>query len=344
MKPKFLATAMAVAVTVPCFSALAAGAATAATNTTIAVSGTKFLVDGVVTHPGKPYAGTLFNIRTINAAFADSNPSTTADWGSSFDPAQNTADFVAQLPSYAQAGVEAVTVGLQGGNPTGIEPAPQQQPWHVSAFNADGSLDPTWMSRIASIIQAANDNGLVVILSCYYEAQDHWLNGMPAIQAGVENVAAWLQAQGYHNVMLEIANEVSDPGYTYLNATDVVPILKWVRSNYPSLPVSVSFGGHSFPTAGTVANESYVSVHGNSFTPGNLATEVSNIRAMKAYKAHPKPIVYNEAGDNMSVFAQAVKSNVSWGFHDPATLQVVPANWYTRDAAEQAFFGQTAKL
>ncbi len=52
-------------------------------------------------------------------------------------PERNTREFVAAMPQWRKHGLLAITVNLQGGSPKGYS---REQPWHNSAFNANGSL------------------------------------------------------------------------------------------------------------------------------------------------------------------------------------------------------------
>jgi len=70
----------------------------------------------------------------VNATFEDRHRN-------DFDPDRNTAAFLAHLPDYASHGVRAFTFCLQGGMP-GYEGALN------SAFEADGSLRPSYLERV----------------------------------------------------------------------------------------------------------------------------------------------------------------------------------------------------
>src|SRR5690606_30158458 len=58
--------------------------------------------------------GKLLNLRMVQAAFQHEGDT---GYPAAFDPAQNTADFIAALPDYKAAGILAMTIGMQGGNP-----------------------------------------------------------------------------------------------------------------------------------------------------------------------------------------------------------------------------------
>jgi hypothetical protein len=99
---------------------------TPARQTTVAIDGTRWLINGRVTYPGAKAEGLLMNVRMVNATFEDRNRD-------DFDPDANTDAFLAVMPEYVGAGVRAFTFNLQGGMP-GYEGALN------SAFEPDGSL------------------------------------------------------------------------------------------------------------------------------------------------------------------------------------------------------------
>ena len=57
------------------------------------------------------------------------------------------------MPSWRSAGLLAFTVNFQGGSPQGYS---SEQPWHNSAFEADGRLRPDYAARMGRIIERAD--------------------------------------------------------------------------------------------------------------------------------------------------------------------------------------------
>src|SRR5207244_6462532 len=91
-------------------------------HTVVAIQGTRFLINGELTSPGKPAEGMLLNTRMAQAIFDDDNSATATEWKypdtHTWDPQRNTNELVAMLPTYAQHGIRMITVGLQGGCPS----------------------------------------------------------------------------------------------------------------------------------------------------------------------------------------------------------------------------------
>ncbi len=186
----------------------------------ISIDGMNWLFDGEVIHPGSPAEGLLTNVRMVNCVFEDDRGDV-PDVMAGFDPEANTDRFVARIPEYAAHGVRAFTISLQGG-------APNYEGAVNSAFNADGSLRNGYLDRIARVIEAADDNGCAIILSCFYQRQHSYpraLGDRQTLRTAVENATGWVVTQGYTHVAMEIANEFAHAGYANWQEGE------WLRSN-----------------------------------------------------------------------------------------------------------------
>jgi CubicO group peptidase (beta-lactamase class C family) len=80
-------------------------------RTRVEIANTRWLVNGRPTNPGSAVEGLLMNVRMVNAVFEDraKHPE--------FDADANTSRFIDRIPGYAAQGVNAFTIGLQGGMP-----------------------------------------------------------------------------------------------------------------------------------------------------------------------------------------------------------------------------------
>src|SRR5262249_20581272 len=138
----------------------------------------------------------------------DRNPETVSRWAypdtGRWDPDRNTSEFIAEMPGWRKHGLLAITLNLQGGSPQGYS---REQPWHNSALNTDGTLDPAYLRRLARVIDRADELGMVVILGVYYFGQDERLRDEAAVTAGLDATVDWLVGKGYTNVLLEVNNE-----------------------------------------------------------------------------------------------------------------------------------------
>jgi hypothetical protein len=330
-----------------------AAAVGSASATTVSIAGTDFLVNGEPTYAGTAVEGLLFNSRMVNAVFDDENPSTAGNWAypdtGTWDPQRNTDEFVAAVPSYAAHGLRAVTVSLQGGRPM-VDGA---QNWKVSAFNRDGTLKAAWLTRLDQVIRACDANGIAVILSLFYKAQDQRLADEAAVLRAVDGTTDWLVARGYGNVLVEIANEVNDVGFDHavLSAGGVDELIERVQQRSGgALQVSTSFTGGYIPPSAVIGAADFVLVHGNSQSVAGIKSMVDKIRATSAYQAHPKPIVFNEDSTDLAKMGAAVEKGASWGYHDRGAndyvqgFQSLPVNWTINTSFKRAFFDRVESL
>ena len=169
--------------------------------TKISIQNTSWYLNNQITYPGAPAEGLLMNVRMVNATFEDRNRT-------DFDPTANTNTFIGHIPNYYDHGIRAFTLCLQGG-------MPDYEGALNSAFNPDGSLRQDDLNRVASVIHACDQQGIAIILGCYYQRQDQVLENADAIRQGVINTARWVSEQKYSNVMIEVANEYAHRGFTH---------------------------------------------------------------------------------------------------------------------------------
>src|ERR1044071_3548293 len=96
------------------------------TNTTLAIVGENFYINGKPTYAGRVWhehriEGLLFNSRMVQATFDDRNTNTVARWAypdtGRWDAERNTREFIAAMADWRRHGLLAVTVNLQGGSP-----------------------------------------------------------------------------------------------------------------------------------------------------------------------------------------------------------------------------------
>jgi hypothetical protein len=83
---------------------------------------------------------------------------------------------------------------------------------NVKGYRPDSTLDPVYAARLAKIIEAADQRGMVVLVGCLYwgtsTANDdlrHWRQ--PEANAAIANTVAWLSRKDYRNVFIDIDNE-----------------------------------------------------------------------------------------------------------------------------------------
>ena len=280
----------------------------------MAIDGDRWLVGGRPVNAGSPAEGLLMNVRMVNALFEDEGePGDSLPAG--FDPEENTEEFIRRMPEYVASGVDAFTVSLQGGMP-GYEGAVN------SAFAAEGSLRGGYIARVARVIEAAERNGAVVILSCLYQRQHSHARALEdrrAVRRAVAGVAAWIRSRGYTNVVLEIANEYGHSGY------GMWPDSEWLRSpagqaelidvahrEAPGLKVSTSGMGDGTVAPAVAAAADFVLLHFNNTPLEGIGP------AIAAARAYGKPVVVNEddkvGEEGARAAALSVQHGAGWGF------------------------------
>jgi len=331
--------------------------------TRVAIDHDRFLLHGRPTHAGRQWEGyriegLLLNVRAVQATYDDLNPKTATRWAypdtGVWDPERNTDEFEAALPAWRACGLDAVTLNLQGGSPEGYS---REQPWHNSAFEADGSLRPDYLARLRRALARADQEGMAVILGLFYFGQDQRLADEAAVLRGVDHAVDWVLAQGFEHVLIEVNNECDVPRYDHaiLRPERVHELIWRVRQRSGGrLLVSTSYGGGSLPGENVVTEADFVLLHGNGVEdPRRLADLVCRVRQLAAY--HPMPIVINE--DDHFGFEEpdcnmraALEQYCSWGYFDPGQSDYVhghqspPTNWGINTDRKRSFFRFLAEV
>ena len=332
----------------------------AAARTVVSIRGDEFWINGRPTCEGRVWQGhriqgLLLNTRMVQGVFDDLNAATAGQWAypdtGRWDPERNTREFIAAMPLWRQSGLHAFTLNLQGGSPQGYS---QSQPWHNSAYQADGTLRPGYLSRLERILNRADELGLVVILGCFYFGQDERLANEAAVVRGVDNVVRWILDHGWRHVVIEINNECNVRyDHAILQPKRVHELIERVRNTTCEgrrLLVSTSYGGGTIPGENVVRAADFILIHGNGVSdPERIAGMVRNTRAVPGYA--PKPIVFNE-DDHFAFdqprnnFVAAVSEHASWGYFDyrmkgegfDEGYQSVPVNWGISSERKRGFF------
>ncbi|MBO9597404.1 MAG: hypothetical protein J7559_06245 [Cohnella sp.] len=336
-------------------------------RTKVSIVGDRFAINGELTYKGRFWngiriEGLLMNSRMVQGIFDDDNPDTAGKWAypdtGAWDADRNTNEFIESMPEWKRHGLAAFTINLQGGSPEGYS---EFQPWHNSAFRADGSLKEGYMRRLARILDRADELGLVVILGYLYFGQDGRLAGEFAVKQAVANATAWIMRNGYTNVLIEIANECDYPMYTHDIARahrvheliDLARIVAAAISPERRLLVSASFRGATVPSDNVMAAADFLLIHGNSAPAAWIPQQIDRIRERKAYRG--QPIVNNE--DDHFDFDQetnhmllTISRGASWGYFDPGAsdyadgYQCPPIHWGINTSRKTQFFAKLKEI
>ena len=304
---------------------------------------------------GHKVQGLLLNARLVQGVFDDLNTNTVARWAypdtGKWDADRNTREFIAALPEWRRHGLLAFTLNFQGGSPQGYS---QQQPWHNSAFEADGALRTDYLGRLERILNKADDLGMVVILGYFYFGQDERLRDEAAVIRATDNATRWLLEHRWQNVLIEVNNECN---VRYDHAIlkpervhELIERVKAAKAGDRRLLAGTSYGGGTIPRENVVRASDFLLIHGNGVSnPDRIAEMVRQTRAVPGYTT--KPILFNE-DDHFDFdkprnnFIAAVSEHASWGCFDfrmkdegfDEGYQSVPVNWGLSSARKKGFF------
>jgi hypothetical protein len=334
-------------------------------DTEVSIHGQAFHINGRPTYEGLSYngmklEGLLMNARLVQATFDDLNPETRGRWAypdGPWDPDRNTREFIAAMPLWHERGLLAFTLNLQGGSPEGYS---KSQPWHNSAFTADGELRPDFMARLERVLDRADGLGMAVILGLFYFGQDERLADEAAVTRGVDNAVDWLLERGYRNVLIEVNNEANVRyDHAILRPDRVHELIGRVKAHQRGgrrLLAGTSYGGGTIPKDNVVRVSDFLLLHGNGVRePDRIRKMVDDTRALPAYSG--QPILFNEDDhfdfDNPdNNLLAAVSRYASWGYFDfrmkgegiDEGYQSVPVNWGISSERKRGFFGLLRRM
>jgi hypothetical protein len=335
----------------------------------VTISGENFLVDGGLVNEGRrvlgvPVDGLLMNSRMINGIFDDANPGTRGLWKypdtGEWDAERNVREFLAQIPVWKEAGLDAITLGLQGGSPRSYSKN-KEQPWDNAAFTPAGELLPAYADRLGRVLGVADDVGLIVMVNVFYFGQDDRLQDESAVRRALVQVSEFLLRSGHRNVLVDVANECDikyhHPVLLAPRIHELIALAKSVEVDGRRLLVSSSFTSKNRPTPAAIEESDFVLVHGNTaHDPAQITNIVDDVRATRGYR--PMPVVFNEDdhfdfGEPVNNFVAALRSRASWGYFDPGTggsvesgfignyhdgYQAPPIDWSIGSPRKKAFF------
>ncbi len=313
----------------------------------LSIKGTKFYINGKETYseisncPEK-MRGTLMNARFIQGIFdVRENREQFDRFGKKFDPEQNTDDLIKALPEWYAHGMRAFTVGLQGGGPCFTS---KEMPLFMNnPYGTDGkTLDEKYANRLLRLISAAQELGMVVIVSLFYMNQYMYLESDEAIRNAVATVSRFLKNSGYQNVIIEIVNEQNLKEFKEcpLLYTDdgIIELMELARKKSGGMPVGCSGGGNYFSERIGKASD-VVLIHGNGLLYEGVKKMIKRVK-----EAVPdKPIVMNEDSSLLRNMTACVEEGISWGYYNNISKQEPPADWRILNNEDTFFAYHMAK-
>lgn len=323
-------------------------------RTHIGIQGTRWLINGAPANPGSRSEGTLQSARLVQGIWDDENTSSRHLWDYTdgpWDPERNLAGLMAAMPTYAAHGLNAITLSLQGGSPTrgglpgGTWEGTDQTPL-ATAFASDGTFKEPWRSRAARAIEAADSHGLVVILTVLYFGQAHRFDDEAAAERAVRGVAAWIDEQGYENVVLEIGNEMGAydyGGFALFNTTRGLPgLVTSIRSRHPDLLVTLSHSNTHGRTRqidqGLLDAVDVLLIHGNSESDEEMEGDVAWLRERFDGPIHVNEDTAKAIDDER--FDLLTRLGVGNGYYDQTGFQSPPTVWSLDSDRKRDYFAR----
>jgi hypothetical protein len=301
-------------------------------KTRVEINGEKFLINGKLTcseiDGSKSEAhGLLMNARFIQGIFYDkAMPERFARFGHAiYDPDKNTDDLIAALPEWYKHGLRAFTVGLQGGGP--VFTIEDWSTIYNSPFSEDGNdFDPAYEARLHRLVKAADEIGMVVIVSFFYQAQASRLKDGKAIRNAVKTACSILKKENYTNVIIEVANEHNVGNFKIhpiIYSTEGISyLIELAREESGGMLVGCS-GGGGYADEEIAKASDVILIHGNGCTRQSYYNLIKRVRKWNMNK----PIVCNEDSPCIGQLEVSYKNKVSWGYYNNLTKQEPPAHW-----------------
>ena len=310
-------------------------------KTVLTVSGRDFYLNGRRTysdHPGCDAEGLLMNARFVQAIFDDRhNRSRYNRFGRSFNPERNTDALIAALPQWYAYGLRAITIGLQGGGPCFTT---ENKYIDNNPFSPDGTeFDEKYRGRLLRLLTAADEIGMAVIVSCFYEGQLHRLLDETAVKRALLLVCRMLRTEGFTNCIIEPCNEYNIARSHKIVSTDggMAELLAMVRRESGFLCGCSGTGGYFSPV--TAKASDVVFLHGNGLTRNKLHQLIERARLCRP----DAPILINEDSQDLTNLSVCVRAHASWGYYNNWTKQEPPADWRVTDGEDRFFAERVAE-
>lgn len=133
---------------------------------------------------GKPFK--IIGLRCSNALISD----------------RTTSDLIEQLPNYRASGLNTVSVFFMG-----------SRFGDVKGYQPDATLDSVYAQRMGRIIEAADRQGMIVVVGCLYWSNSRAKEDLVGkwnqkdANLAVAGTVRWLSANDYRNVFVDVDNE-----------------------------------------------------------------------------------------------------------------------------------------
>lgn len=147
-------------------------------------------------------------------------------------------DLVNNLNVYKKHGINTISVFFQG-----------SRFGDIKGYNRDASLNPVYAQRLARIISAADDRGMVVLVGCLYwgNSKGKWEEWTQTeANAAIANTVQWLSENDFRNVFVDVDNEGMAKRAAGFDNRQMVIAGKAVD---PTIMIATNFKGNPPPEA-----------------------------------------------------------------------------------------------
>lgn len=318
-------------------------------KTSYDIKGNNILINGNLTYSeiensNEKIQGLLFNARFIQGIYEDITPENQATYNrfnKTFDKNINTQELIDSLPEWYDAGLRAITVGMQGGGPIYAF-----KDWHsinTNTFSSDGRIiEESHKERLLKIIDACDKIGMIVIVSCLYEGQSSRFDNEYGLVSAIRSTCEFLSDTEYTNIMIEVANE-NDIGqfqqHPMISKYDSVSCLVYLAREWSKNKFAIGCScGHGAYSKAIGDASDIVLIHGNSKHRDDFYNLIQSV-----IESDPnKPIICNEDSQRITQLQVCEDTHISWGYYNNVTKQEPPIDWsITR--GEDEFFAARLK-
>lgn len=322
----------------------------------------KFYIDGALSNPGNPVSeGKLTGVYSDVCAFFD---------GKAADIEKNREAFIKNLGKWQAAGVNLVTLGLQGPSPFReyYKKAREQDKsknisFESSAFRYDGNLDFGYLENAERIIKAADGAGLLVLINMFSASSEDIFEDELAVINGAFNALGWLLQKNFPNVMVNIT-DVSHTFYksSVLCGGGAVKILKSLKER-SGAGLILGAGLKSFrhipahSIGEYIEYSDFIPIYSNTenaqseYNTKKMLGDICYLQKAAGEHGADVPVIvakgddlsekYNSYGKNN--LAEALENGVSWCYYDREGFVILPVDWDKNSSAEKKNFFETVE-
>lgn len=314
-------------------------------NTILSIEGNKFLINNKLIYSeynNSDYHGLLMNARFIQGVFDETNDVKRYNrFGKTFDPTTNTNELIEALKQWYDTGLRGITVGLQGGGPcfTVDNNTNKNHPFYRTESGMD--IDQAYKDRLYKILKAADEIGMIVIVSGFYPGQVHHFKDGFEIQESVKAICRFINESKFSNIIYEICNEYDlCREHPLLGQPEGMASL--IRLAQEHLEGNVPVGSSCM---GGIMHEEVIRASDVPIIHGNGKTRQGYYRFVERTKAiaDDKPIICNEDSQCIGNMIVSMKQGVSWGYYNNLTKQEPPTDW-TITKGEDEYFAKRMAL